>query len=153
MKILVAYDSKHGNTRKIAEEIASAFGPEHQVQFKSVAEAKPEDTGAADIVVIGCPTHAWSPTPRTKNFLADLMGTSYYGKYGAAFDTKFSIPLTGSAAKSIEKKLADLGFQIAAPHFSAIVRGMKGPLNEGQLEKGREFAAAILNGIETNPEH
>jgi len=151
MKILVAYDSKHGNTTKIAEEIASAFGPGHQVQLKSVAEAKPEDARAADIVVIGCPTHAWSPTPRTKNFLADLMGTSHQGKYGAAFDTKFSIPLTGSAARTIEKRLADLGFQIAAPHFSAIVRGMKGPLNEGEIEKARQFAAAILNGIETKP--
>jgi flavodoxin len=153
MKILVAYDSKHGNTRKIAEEIASAFGPEHQVQFKSVAEATPGDVVEDEVLVIGCPTHAWSPTAWTKNFLDSLQGASYQGKYGAAFDTKFSLPLTGSAARTIEKRLADLGFQIAAPHFSAIVRGMKGPLNEGQLEKGREFAAAILNGIETNPEH
>ena len=152
MKILVAYDSKHGNTTKIAEEIASAFGPGHQARLKSIAEAKPEDAGAADIVVIGCPTHAWSPTARTKNFLDSLEGTSYQGKYGAAFDTKFSIPLTGSAARTIEKRLAELGFQIAGPHFSAIVRGMKGPLNEGGIEKARQFAAAILDGIETKPE-
>lgn len=152
MKILVAYDSKHGNTTKIAEEIASAFGPEHQVQLKSVAEAKPKDVGPAHIVVIGCPTHAWSPTLQTKNFLDSLEGASYRGKYGAAFDTKFSIPLTGSAARTIEKRLADLGFQIAAPHFSAIVRGMKGPLNEGEIEKARQFAAAILDGIKTKPQ-
>jgi len=147
MNFLVVYDTKHGNTQKIAEEIASALGTDHQVHLKSVVQAAPQDVADADALVVGCPTHAWSPTPKTKEFLESLAPDLCNGKHAAAFDTKFSLPLSGSAAKKIEKALAKLGFQITSPHFSATVRGMKGPLNDGQTEKAREFAAAILSGI------
>ena len=152
MKILVVYDTKHGNTRKIAEEIASAFGADHQAHLKRVAEAEPQDVASADVLVLGCPTHAWSPTPATKDFLKRLKGTFNEGKHAAAFDTKLSSRFAGSAARKLEKSLSKLGFQIAAPRLSAIVSGMKGPLGEGQIEKAREFAAAILAGISDKPE-
>ncbi len=147
MKILVVYDTKHGNTQKIAEEIASALGTEHEVHLKNVAAAAPQDVADADVLVLGCPTHAWSPTPKTKHFLKSLRSTPNEGKHAAAFDTKLSSRFAGSAAKKLEKSLAKLGFRIAVPHFSATVRGMEGPLNDGQVEKAREFAAAILGGI------
>ena len=44
-----------------------------------------------------------------------------FGKYGFAFYTKYGYPLSESAAKFIEKKLKDLGFEIIHPCSSAIV--------------------------------
>jgi menaquinone-dependent protoporphyrinogen oxidase len=52
MKILVAYASKHGATKGIAERIAATIGEEgHQVDLKDVRDAGP--LGAYDGFVIG----------------------------------------------------------------------------------------------------
>ena len=52
MKILVAYASKHGSTKGIAERIASTIGEEgHQVDLKDVRDAG--ELGAYDACVIG----------------------------------------------------------------------------------------------------
>ena len=64
------------------------------------------------------------------------------GKYGFAFDTRIGSPLSGSAAKFIEKKLKDLGLEVIHPRASAIVVSQKEPVKPGHvmLKNGSEEA-------------
>ncbi len=68
-----------------------------------------------------------------KDFLQKLQETQILkGKYGFAFDTKFSFPLAGSGARFIEKRLTQLGITIIMHRQSAIVKKAEGPLEEGE---------------------
>lgn len=148
MKILVAYASRFGNTEKVAQGIAEGLGSGHEVTAKRVEEVAKEELRSADVLVLGSPTHAWGPSEEMKKLLGSLQAEEVRGKLGAAFDTRFSWPISGSAAKGMEKSLRKLGLRIAAPCFSAVVSGMKGPLRDGELERAKEFGAALLKGLE-----
>jgi len=56
----------------------------------------------------------------------------------ASFDTRLGAPLSGSAAKFIEKELKNLGLQIIAPRESAIVFGVKKEEGSARLKEGEE---------------
>ena len=58
MRALVVYESMYGNTHVIAEAIARGLRPAYAVQVVSVAEARYEQVGRYDLVVVGGPTHA-----------------------------------------------------------------------------------------------
>ncbi len=64
MKALVGYDTKFGNTGKVAQAIAAALGPE--VRAAKVDTVKPEDLTGLDLLIIGSPTRAWSASKTTK---------------------------------------------------------------------------------------
>ena len=72
----------------------------------------------------------------------------------AAFDTRFDEPawLTGSAAKTIAKKLGKKGYQLAGTQ-SFFVEHSDGPLAKGELERavewGRELGSAA--GVSSDP--
>jgi hypothetical protein len=73
-----------------------------------------------------------------KEFLGKLKSTDLSGKYGFVFDTRLGAPLSGSAAKFIEKELKNLGLQIIAPRESAIVFGVKKEEGGARLKEGEE---------------
>jgi flavodoxin len=59
MRILVAYHSQTGNTKKIAEAIASevkALG--HEVALESVRGLKPKDLAGYEAIFLGSPCHS-----------------------------------------------------------------------------------------------
>jgi menaquinone-dependent protoporphyrinogen oxidase len=54
MKILIAYASKHGSTRQVADAIAAELEPTgHEVVVRPAAAER--DPGAYDAVVLGAP--------------------------------------------------------------------------------------------------
>ena len=66
MKVLVAYMSKTGNTKKVAEAIYGEMNCEKEIRpIKEV-----QDIGAYDISFLGFPTHAMGPDKKTKEILA-----------------------------------------------------------------------------------
>ena len=66
MKVLVAYMSKTGNTKKVAEAIYGEINCEKEIRpIKEV-----QDIGAYDISFLGFPTHAMGPDKKTKELLA-----------------------------------------------------------------------------------
>jgi len=75
-----------------------------------------------------------------KEFLGKLKSIDLSEKYGFAFDTRLDWRLSGSAAKFIEKELANLDLQIIAPRESAIVFASKesGAITGARLKEGEE---------------
>ena len=65
MKVLVAYMSQTGNTKKIAEAIYGEIGVEKEIKpFKEVA-----DIEGYDLAFLGFPTHQYGPDKKTTEFL------------------------------------------------------------------------------------
>jgi flavodoxin len=144
MQTLVIYDSKFGNTEKIAEAIARGVGAVSDVRVTSTAEvhsALEALTSQPDLVFVGGPTHNHGPSAGLRAFV-DALPAALRGSPTACFDTRYRGPvlLMGSAAAAAVKALAKSGAEFVAPPESFfIVR--HGALQEQTLEPG-EIARA-----------
>ena len=83
MESLVVYESKFGNTRKIAEMIAEAIKPFSGVQLYGLDTLVPDKLGAIDLFILGGPTQAHgmcedAPIHRRPG---DRLGRRYAGGY------------------------------------------------------------------------
>ena len=128
MKACIVFDTRYGNTEKIAKSLQTGL-TESGVQALCI--------NSKDVAI-----------DSLKEFLGKLKAANLSGKYGFAFDTKLDRPLSGSAAKFIEKELKDMGLRIFAPRESAtasLVNGKVGDayLKEGEAERFRQIGATI----------
>lgn len=57
MKVLVVYESMYGNTHVVAGHIGDGLGDAGEVDVVPVGEATAERVAAADLLVVGGPTH------------------------------------------------------------------------------------------------
>jgi flavodoxin len=148
MEALIIYDTKFGNTEEVAKAIAEGLSPSYEVECKKVDNVSASELRESDLVLVGSPTHAWNMSSGAKDFFRGLGAERFEGKVAAAFDTRFNRKLAGSAAKKIESRLRKLGFKIALPYFSAYVVKSEGPLEDGEIERCKEFSAKLLKSIE-----
>jgi hypothetical protein len=145
MSVLVVYESMYGNTRTIAEAIASGLGADADVV--PVREATPDRVAIADLLIVGGPTHVRGmsrPTSRkaareaaskpdstlTLESGADGPGLrEWFASLGtlscqaAAFDTRVDVPaiFAGRAAPHIGRLLRRHGAHLIAPPQSFLV--------------------------------
>lgn len=133
---VVIYDSKFGNTEKIARSLAGGL---RMAGLDTVCintnDVQIDSLKNYDFIAIGAPTQMFTASRPMKDFLLKLGGVQgLKGKYAFAFDTKFASRLAGSASKYIEKTLKDLGLEIVRPRQSAIVDKTEGPLEGGEVD-------------------
>ncbi len=152
-KAAVIYDSRYGNTEKIAMSLETGL-KKANIETKS-ANIKNTDVASLkqyDLLCIGAPTEMFTTSKSMKEFLNTLSKVDLSGKLGFAFDTKFSSSLSGSAAKFIENKLRDYTISILVPRASAIVDKLRGApgdvmLKDGEQQRfeeiGKQIAAAL----------
>jgi len=151
MKILVVYDSVHGNTEMIAHAIAEVMPGELRAQ--RVDEADPTELASADLLIVGSPTHGALPTEATQA-LVDRVGPPAHGDARAAtFDTRLSWRFLerwgGFAAPKIAVLLSESGWTIAGEPGGFFVRGLKkGPLKKGEIARAAAWAKDLV-GSET----
>lgn len=143
MTALIVYDSKFGNTRKIAEVIGSVFGQGGRVVH--VDDFNPEMLNGVDILIVGSPIHGWRPSEPTKRFLDKLQGQNLSGMAAAAFDTRLNSIFSGNAAKRIARALKQAGCRVVVPPQGFIVSGSEGPLAEGELDKAKDWAIRVID--------
>ena len=151
MKALVLYDSRYGNTQKVAETVANAIG--NGTRSKHVDDADVKDLAALDLLVVGSPTHGGRPSEKTQAFLSSLSGNSLDGVSVAAFDTRISedqgfflrifMKMIQYAAPRIQKKLDKSGGSRAGNPEGFIVEGREGPLADKELERAAKWAKAL----------
>ena len=136
MSVAVRYCSRTGNTRKLAQAIASALG----VRPETVEVPLSEKT---EIVFLGSAVYAAGVDESVKRFLRtnkDKIGTLY------CFSTAALIP---STYPQIKKLAAENGITIASQEFHC--RGAfsllhKGRPNSADLEAAAAFAKSAANG-------
>lgn len=152
MKSLVVYVTHKGNTRKVAEAIGDVLRQHGAAEVLPVDEA-PLDLGAdVDLLVVGGPTEGHGMTPEQRAYLDGLDAATLRGRAAAAFDTRINWPrlLSGSAADGIARRLRQFGARVVEPVGSFIVN-TEPELQSGELERAREWAAAIAEEAVTVP--
>lgn len=167
MRVIVAFESMYGNTHQIATAIASGFDPTDEVSVLPVSEI---DRGsAADVLVVGMPTHAHGlPRPSSRraaiesahspngdltvDAAANSTGvrewlptvTNKVASHVAAFDTRFRAPswLAGHPARRVLRHLTSTGAQRLAPAESFYVDKHE-QLRPGELERAKSWGSAL----------
>ena len=121
MKTLVVYDSRFGNTARLAEAIATRL----DARTLPASDAKPIDLETADMLLLGGPTQAHGISPTLRHLLDELPKGALKGVRAAAFDTRLDRPraLTGAAAKGLTRRLKHKGASVLAPGESFLVSG------------------------------
>ena len=149
MNTLIVYFSKFGHTQRIAEAMARQLGAGHgQAHLVSSDELQSADLAAADLVLLGSPTHNMNLPKDVRPVLESLPRRCLRGKRIAAFDTSYKMNwllARFTAAPRLSRKLRKLGGkQVARPQTFFVV-AREGPLFEGELERAAAWAAT-LNG-------
>ena len=168
MRALVVYESMYGNTHTVATNIAAGLSATHEVMLVSVTRATPELVAAADLLVVGGPTHVHGMSSAASRRSAaetarkqgsglamdpDADGPGVRGWLGgiaaghglaAAFDTRLGgIPaLTGRASRGISGLLERRGYQlIAAPESFRVSK--RNTLVDGEAARACSWGALI----------
>ncbi len=149
MESLVVYDSKFGNTKKVAEAIADGLRTHGPVRLLSLDTILPQNLGRVDLLFVGGPTHAHGMSARIRQFTDALETRSAMGMVAATFDTRFRMPalISGSAAKTIARRLRRAGIRVSAPPESFFVTGGVPELEEGETERAAVWATSVANRL------
>jgi len=155
MNALVLYDSKYGNTERVAEAIALTVQEALPTRLASIEEIGDcrEALHDVDLLVIGGPTHKHGMSDPLKDTLDCLEERSLDGIRVAVFDTRVhgARIVTGSAAVRLGRLLRRRGAWLVVPAASFIVDSTTGPLREGELEHARTWALDVLQAIGIRP--
>jgi flavorubredoxin len=171
LKAIVIFDSRYGNTEKIAMDIANGL---KQNQIEEVVccrttKVQVDKLRNYDLIAVGGPTEIHRASATMREFLSKLKHLDLRGKYGFAFDTKLNSRWAGEASNAIERTLKASGAVILMPRSSAFVISppkeelrSAGVLtnetkeeqavgkSEGWMEKEiRQSAAVLEEGMET----
>jgi hypothetical protein len=171
MSAVVVYESMYGNTRRLAEAIADGIAgsdtARSAVRCEPVAQAATEDLSAAQLVVIGAPTHAWSLSrPSTRRSAAQASAKPAAGLVlepratgggvrewlagrpavpaVAVFGTRMARNrlITGSSADAIARRFRRRGIRpVAAPENFLV--SAHNELLAGELERARAWGARL----------
>jgi hypothetical protein len=173
LKIMIVYESMFGVTRQVAEAVErgakSVAGNRVAVSLRRVSEVQPEEVMELDVLVVGAPTHAqtlsrpetravaakWAADPGrsltlepdaledgVREFLPTLHPTD---ADFVAFDTRVDAPevFTGSAARSIRRRLVKKGLEALLPAESFLVT-KDGSLVDGEERRAEDLGRALV---------
>jgi len=148
MKALIVYDSAYGNTEQIARAIGDAITDDVKVLRADAVD--PSDLESIDLLIVGAPTYRGRATPAARAFLDMVKGTAIKGISVAAFDTRLTtkwVGIVGYAAGRIASNLTRKGGDLVLRPEGFFVKGTKGPLKEGELERAAAWAKEITKSI------
>jgi flavodoxin len=135
MKACVVFDTRYGNTEKVARALESGLRRSGiQTSCSSVKEATIGSLREYDLICIGGPTHSRTASESMREFLESMASLELSGRRAFAFDTRRESFLAGSAAKYIEGRLRRQGLMMVNPNVSAII------VSYGPERKREEFS-------------
>ena len=144
MKALVVYDTKWGHTEQIAKAIAAGLGK--GAKTARVGDPEANLLGGIDLLVIGSPVIGGRPTKLLQEMLKEMKPEPSTKMKIATFDTRMTMKFAqkfGFAAVRMADQLKELGFTIKAEPEGFIVKGQKGPLEDGELERAEKWGKTI----------
>ncbi len=156
MNTVVVYDSQFGNTERIAQAIADTLRAFGQAQAVRVNPARPIELQGVDLLILGCPTQGFRPSPAMQSFLGNVSYQSLSGLAVAYFDTRFGGGFwKHSAAPRMAGQLHTMGVEPLVPPESFFVKAMKkeGPLIAGEMERAATWARMLGEKYEASQSH
>jgi flavodoxin len=160
VKSVIVYESHFGNTKIVAETIATELeAAGHQVELRNVRDRHPEPP-RGDIMFLGSPVRMGSVSGKVKRFIGKLDMATWKGKPIVVFTTTLKLPenATDAQKQSQEKldwgagrKLGELagsaGLDAVEKSLWVEVTGLRGPLVETGIESTRRFTRDILRTL------
>jgi flavodoxin len=146
---IVIYESMFGNTKHAAEAIIEGMkGAGVEASLSTPKELDPNQLSGFDAIIIGSPNHMGGATSGIKKFIDKLGKLKLAGKLVAVFDTYVAGEYE-KAMKKMEKQIGNKapGLKLASPGLSIRVEGVRGPIEEGELSKCKEFGTIIANQL------
>jgi hypothetical protein len=170
MRALVVYESMYGNTQLVANRIADGLRPRFEATVVPVAQATRELLDAADLLIVGGPTHmhrmstmatrhmavttaakngsglATNPGadgPGAREWLNGI-GAGNGNRLVAAFDTRLDgLPaLTGHASHGISRLLIKHGYRLIVVPQSFLVN-KQNVLLDGEQARARQWGSTV----------
>jgi len=152
VKVFVAYDTKHGNTKLVAEKIAEglreAGGVETAMGY--VKDLAPHELAEYDALVIGAPNHMGKPSRTIAKFIDKLPELGLKARWIAVFDTYFAKKKNfEKAMKKMEKQVSEKlpNVKLITPGLSIMVNGVSGPIADGELPKCVAFGKSLASQL------
>jgi flavorubredoxin len=146
MNAIVLYDSKFGNTARIAQVIGRVLEETFTIRVQSIDEA-PAIAPGLELLVLGGPTHAHGISAPMRTFLQGIPADVLRNCAALVFDTRFRMPafLSGRAAPKIARVLKRKGAQLLLQPESFFVSRSEGhPLEPGEEERASAWARNVI---------
>lgn len=145
INILIVYDTKYGNTKKVAEKIGEGLKSveENDITIENVENVDLNKKANYDLILIGSPNHYGSCTKPIKNFITKLPESSVKGNAYAVFETYMFNPK--KVVKIMEKRINEVIPHTikTSPGLSIKVAANKGPILDEELPKCKEFGIKL----------
>jgi flavodoxin len=145
VKALVVYDSKWGNTEKVALAIAAGIGKD--AKAAQVGAVESDQSRTMELLVIGSPVIGGKPTKTMQEYLKTIVQTSSTKLRIATFDTRMTMKFAqkfGFAAVKMADQLKEQGNALVSEPMGFIVKGQKGPLAEGELDRATQWGKELV---------
>jgi len=148
MRIIIAYESTHGNGRTLVETLGDMMLEKgHRVDIFKVGDTNAGSIPDADLYVFSSPTHLSGPPRSVKKFLKGFRPAregACYALMATFWRTGDQEPTNLTTIPKMDRLLAGKGMRKVEeqPFF---VQGVKGPLEEGYREKLMDFAGRVLS--------
>lgn len=166
MRAVVIYESMFGNTRSVAEAIASGLSTQGvEVEASEVSSTSSRIDPEVDLLVVGAPTHTFTLSRAETRASAADQATSALVSPGiglrewldqltpaepivvASFDTHADKKVPGSAARAAQRRLRRAGYRSLVAAESFYVTGMQGPLVDGELDRARAWGVTLARSL------
>ena len=152
-KVLVAYESRYGNTKLVAEKIVEGIKEVEGIEtvLSELKEVDPNKIPDYDVILIGSPNRFGGPTKGVKKFIDKLGNLPLEEELFAVFDTYCLEEDFEKAVKKMEKRINEKipVLQQIASGLSIKVQGMKGPIQEKELPKCKDFGNKIATELKS----
>jgi len=171
MQVLILYHSDYNNTEKMAQAIANGAAAADecvQTRLLQVADAKPDDLLAADVIFLGSPVHMGTMAWKVKKLIDECgklwLENALANKVAGIFATGGGLGNAGGGveltlislfANALEHGMIAVGFPKNLPgyadgglHWGAYARcanaeGMPQPISDKALVAGRSYGAHV----------
>jgi flavodoxin len=148
MKVFVAYDSKYGNTKNVAEHILEGLKKAGvtETAIDYVKNVDLQMLAGYDALIIGAPNHMGKPSRTVIKFVNALPSTQLNARWVAVFDTYFHRQrYFEKAMRKLENHLNERlpNLKSLTPGLSIRVKGVNGPVVDGELPKAVAFGERI----------
>ncbi|RDE13284.1 MAG: hypothetical protein C4K47_06340 [Candidatus Thorarchaeota archaeon] len=145
-RAIVVYESKYGNTKRIAEAIVEGMKQAGEIDCRLIvpADAQPDELVHYDAILFGCPNHMQEPSRGVIGFIDRAASVDLRGKVSAAFDTYMGAN-KGVAVAKLQRKIREKlhGLKLVTEGFSGEVKSRTGPLVEGETARAQQFGLSV----------
>jgi flavodoxin len=149
-RVLILYDTRFGNTRKLALELANGIQQYKEIVTK-VANGDgldTEDLSKYDGVLFGGPTRAFRATRGAMNAIKRAGEIGLDGKVVSTFGT-YMMGKQSRGVKGMDKKLRKVAqnAKVISPGFSAKVEGVRGPIVAEEIPRAHDFGKVFAEEV------